>query len=151
VRISTSASAKHFERHSRFLEGLRKGSASRAPFSLEECRTLLQCLDKTSSQIISNSTAPSFNSVFVASTARTHLIYWILLYAGMYVSKYPNTVNSSFFFMFPLSISAYHCKITEYGARTYSEYNSRSSHVQAHSIWFTALAFLCFGVPFSHR
>ncbi|KIM73504.1 hypothetical protein PILCRDRAFT_829091 [Piloderma croceum F 1598] len=117
--------------HVFMMECLRLRSGSRAPFSLGECRELLDYLDKPSTPITPSvdGTAAPFSSMFVESTARTHLISWILLHA------------------------AYHNKATEYGMKTYSEYLTRSLHVRAHShsMWFMVLSFLCFGVSFIHR
>jgi hypothetical protein len=69
-----------------FTEGLRRRSDSRAPFSVEECRELLDYLGKRPffRHSFTDSNASPFTSVFMESTARTHLLSWILLHASTY-------------------------------------------------------------------
>jgi hypothetical protein len=82
------------------IEGLRRKSDSRAPLSLEECRQLLDYLDQSSRIDPPVRADPTNYPGFSQSTARTHLLSWILLHAGLpscrlFFAAHPNLVLAS--------------------------------------------------------
>lgn len=137
VRLSTQAS---------MLEGLRLGSRSRAPFSLDECRRLLDYLEKPENLHPSISRAPLLSE----AASETHLISWILLHAGQsFKLEHPSDFLPRNTFSY-VAITEIHISTTKHGVHTRHKHE-RSLQAYSNQIWFLSISWICFGVPFIHR
>lgn len=122
-------------------EGLEWKSDSRIPFSLEECRELLDFLEKLNKEDQYLDMSSPAAHPLSQSSARTAFVSWILLHVGMFsnvTNLCRSSPNSPFFI-------AHHSKTVHFGLKA----KPQATQVRRLGrLWSILVSFLLFWYPF---